>query len=95
MLANFDQNGDAALNLVELQAALGVLFQHLQGNRQDGEVGQGAGQGNGLMNQARRGEGHDQFVGHPEGGGPGRGGRGPANRGGGSGGGGGKGGRGR
>ena len=31
------------MNLAELQAALGVLFQHLQGNQQHGEVGRRAG----------------------------------------------------
>ncbi|MCU0962574.1 MAG: hypothetical protein MUF48_20960 [Pirellulaceae bacterium] len=93
MLANFDQNGDAALNLFELQMALDALLQRLNAHRVPGpgDVAMGGGQGQQMMRRVQHGQGDGRAGAGPHGGGQGRSGK----AGGARGGGGGKGGGGR
>ena len=77
MLANFDQDRDAALNAAELQVALATLMQRMQANRPPGAGNAAAmlGQGQGMMHQFRHRQGNAQFGAGAQGGGSGRGGK--------------------
>jgi hypothetical protein len=61
MLMNFDQNGDGALNLLELRAALDAMLQRMHMNEQASDVAKAAAGANGQnMIQAQRGQNANQ-----------------------------------
>lgn len=56
MLMNFDQNGDGALNLLELRTALDAMLQRMRMNEQASDVARAAGTNGQNMIQAQRGQ---------------------------------------